>query len=241
MSLVAGPALADEPGQGALTIGAYLREVAARYGPREAVVMRNRTHRQAWTYDDLLARSVEVARALAASGVGKGSRVGILMTNRPEFLSSLFGTALAGGVPVALSTFSTPPELGHLLKASEISLLLFEQHVLRKDFFAMIAGLEPAIGHGRPGHLVSERYPYLRHLVSLAGVPGDADPLASREDGAVERWSGFLARARHVSEAAILARADAVHPADTGGIFFSSGTTSLPKGIVHSQRAFAIQ
>ncbi|MCT2400020.1 class I adenylate-forming enzyme family protein [Novosphingobium mangrovi (ex Huang et al. 2023)] len=241
LSLVAGPSLADEAGQGPHTIGGYLRDLAARYGPREAVVLRNRTQRFAWTYDDLLARSLEVARALAAAGIGKGARVGILMTNRPEFLSSLFGTALAGGVPVALSTFSTPSELDYLLKASEISLLLFEQHVLKKDFFVMIDGLEPAIGHGRPGHLVSQRYPYLRHLVSLPGILGDADPLTSHEDGAVERWETFLARASHVPEAAVLARADAVHPADTGGIFFSSGTTSLPKGIVHSQRAFAIQ
>ena len=241
LSLVEGPPLAGEAGQGAQTIGGYLREVAAKFGPREAVVMRSRTHRQAWTYDDLLARSLEVARALAAAGIGKGSRVGILMTNRPEFLSSLFGTALAGGVPVALSTFSTPSELDHLLKASEISLLLFEQHVLKKDFFVMIDGLEPAINQGRPGHMVSGRYPYLRHLVSLPGIPGDADPLTSHQDGAVERWETFLARARTVPEAAILARADAVHPADPGGIFFSSGTTSLPKGIAHSQRAFAIQ
>ncbi len=30
-------------------------------------------------------------------------------------------------------------------------------------------------------------------------------------------------------------------PSDAGGLFFSSGTTSLPKGIMHAQRAFAIQ
>src|SRR3546814_7574448 len=30
-------------------------------------------------------------------------------------------------------------------------------------------------------------------------------------------------------------------PTDPGGLFFSSGTTSLPKGILHAQRAFAIQ
>src|SRR5262249_9575010 len=33
----------------------------------------------------------------------------------------------------------------------------------------------------------------------------------------------------------------AVRPTDAGGLFFSSGTTSLPKGILHAQRAFAIQ
>ncbi len=59
--------------------------------------------------------------------------------------------------------------------------------------------------------------------------------------GAIEHWDRFLAHGAAIPEAQALARADAVHPADTGGIFFSSGTTSQPKGIVHSQRAFAIQ
>ena len=68
-----------------------------------------------WSYQDLWERSVEVAKALIDSGVGKDSRVGILMTNRPEYLSTVFGTALAGGVAVALSTFSTPGELEYLI------------------------------------------------------------------------------------------------------------------------------
>jgi acyl-CoA synthetase (AMP-forming)/AMP-acid ligase II len=231
LSLVHGAPLADEPGQGAHTIGGYLREVVARFGPREAVVLRSGEHRITWSYDDLLARSLEVARALVASGVGKDCRVGILMTNRPEFLSALFGAALCGAVPVALSTFSTLTELDYLVKASQVSVLLYEQQVLKKDFGAMLAELEPAIEKTAPGELLSTRWPFLRQLVSLGGVPS----------GAVEDWAGFLARGNSVPEALVLERADAVTPTDPGGIFFSSGTTSLPKGIAHSQRAFAIQ
>ena len=37
-----------------------------------------------WTYATLWERSLEVARALVACGVGKDGRVGILMTNRPD-------------------------------------------------------------------------------------------------------------------------------------------------------------
>lgn len=241
LSVVHGTPLADEPGQGAHTIGGYLREIVARNGPREAVVARFGGTRLSWSYDELLARSLEVARALVAGGIGKDGRVGILMTNRPEFLASLFGIALAGGVPVALSTFSTPSELDYMLKASQLSLLLFERQVLKKDFHAMLVELEPAIAGTAPGALVSERYPFLRHLVSLGGVEGDDAPTEPVAGGAVEGWDAFLARGKGTPDAVVLARADAVHPTDTGGIFFSSGTTSLPKGIVHSQRAFAIQ
>ncbi|MCB2060838.1 MAG: AMP-binding protein [Novosphingobium sp.] len=241
LSLIEGAPLADEPGQGAHTIGGYLREIVARYGQAEAVVLRIGDHRLSWSYDELLARSLEVAKALVASRIGKDARVGILMTNRPEFLSSLFGVALAGAVPVPLSTFSTPSELDYLINASQISLLLFEQHVLKKDFHEMIAGLEPAIGTAEPGALVSERYPFLQHLVSLGGIAGASEPLESHEGGAVERWDAFLARGRNIGDAPVLARADSVIPSDTGGIFFSSGTTSLPKGIIHAHRAFTVQ
>ena len=231
LSIAHGIPLEEEPGVGALTIGGYLREIVSRHGPREAVVTWDGDRRISWSYDDLLARSMEVARALIASGVGAQGRVGVLMTNRPEFLAALFGTALAGGVPVALSTFSTLTELDYLLKASQVTTLLFEPRVLKKDFGAMIAELEPAIGTAEPGHLRSERYPFLQRLVAIGG-----EPVA-----AAESWDRFLASGETVEEAIVLARADAVHPADPGGIFFSSGTTSLPKGIVHSHRAFAIQ
>jgi len=241
LSLVEGIPLEEESGQGAHTIAGYLREVAARHGASEALVLRSGEVRLSWSYDELLAHALDVGRALVASGVGKGERVGILMTNRPEFVSSLFGIALAGAVPVALSTFSTRSELDYLLKASQISILLFEQRVLKTDFHAMIAELEPGILTGTPGHLSSESFPYLRHLVSLGGVAGGGDPLEPDEGGAVERWESFLERGKVVSDSQVLGRAEGVHPSDTGGIFFSSGTTSLPKGIVHSQRAFAIQ
>jgi len=104
-----------------------------------------------WSYDELWQQSVAVARSLVACGVGKDSRVGILMSNRPEYLAALFGIALAGGTSVALNTFSTAPELQHLVAASGISLLLFEDKVVRKDFAATLLKLEPDLLRASPG------------------------------------------------------------------------------------------
>ena len=107
-SIVHGAPLSAEPGLGALTIAGYAREVTYRHAAREALVMHTASGRVSWTYAELWERSVEVARALIAAGVGKDTRVGILMTNRPEYIASVFGIALAGGVTVPLSTFSKP-------------------------------------------------------------------------------------------------------------------------------------
>ncbi len=242
LSLVRGIPLDEEEGIGALTIAGYLREVCQRYADCEAVVFRHGDTVERWSYQDLWEQSRRVARALIASGVGRDSRVGILMTNRPEYLSALFGTALAGGVAVALSTFSTKAELQYLLSTSAVSTLLFEDRVLKKDFAAMLLELEPAIQTSAPGELSSSNLPFLRRLVRLEGVTAEqeGDP-AVYASAAFEHWHAFLQSADSVAVDVVNARAAAVSPADAGGLFFSSGTTSLPKGILHSQRAFAIQ
>jgi acyl-CoA synthetase (AMP-forming)/AMP-acid ligase II len=234
--------LQDEPGLGALSIPGYLREVTQRFAGREALVMHGHDGVQRWSYDELWLRSVAVARALLACGVGKDSRVGILMSNRPEYLATLFGTALAGGVSVALSTFSTPSELEYLIGVSGISVLLFEDRVLKKDFSGALAELEPRVLYAETGKLSSLKFPFLQRLVRLESVTGGAEVDAHmREFRAFEGWDAFLARGNEVPAEIVAARAASVAPSDAGGLFFSSGTTSLPKGILHAQRAFAIQ
>ncbi|NGY03349.1 class I adenylate-forming enzyme family protein [Solimonas terrae] len=240
VSVVHGMPLADEPGMGPLTIPAYLREVTSRHGEREALVMHSEHGVERWSYRMLWDRSIEVARALVACGIGKDSRVGILMANRPEYLSAVFGTALAGGVSVALSTFSTPAELEYLLGVSGVSIVLFDGLVLKKDFGAMLADLEPQIRTAAPGCLRSAKFPYLQRLVRLASV-ADARDAVRADAVSFEAWETFLAHGVDVDAAVVEARAAAVAPSDAGGLFFSSGTTSLPKGILHAQQAFAIQ
>ena len=239
-SVVLGMPLSEEPGLGPLTIAGYAREVTRRFADCEAVVMHAPSGRVSWTYSELWERSVEVAQALIAAGVGKDSRVGILMTNRPEYLSTLFGVALAGGVTVALSTFSTPSELEYLLQASSVSILLFDRQVLKKDFGAMLGELEPQIMTAAPGTLSSIKFPYLRRVIALDSVTADSGSAA--EDGrAIETWADFLDSGKSVSAERVDARSKTVYPADIGALFFSSGTTNVPKGILHAQRAMAIQ
>ncbi len=225
---------------GSLTIPGYLREVTSRYGKSEAAVMYSHDGVERWSYDTLWQKSFEVAKALIACGVGKGTRVGVMMTNRLEYLSAVFGTGLAGGVSVALSTFSTPTELEHLLSASEASVLLFDGRVLKKDFGAVMAELEPQIKTVAAGQLKSTKFPALRHIVRLESVTGP-EVEGDLKVPCFETWTSFIAKGRNVPDMAVNALSVSVQPTDAGGLFFSSGTTSLPKGILHTQQAFAIQ
>jgi fatty-acyl-CoA synthase len=230
LSVVSGPPLADEPGLGSLTLAGFLRDVTQMYGEREALVWRTADGVTRWTYAQLWERAIEVARALRACGLGKDARVGVLMTNRPEWLAAVFGTALAGGVAVTLSTFSTLPELDYLVRASAVSVLLFERSVLTKDFAAILGELEPAIGTSRPGTLESAKYPFLRRLALLGEpVPG------------IEAWDEFLAHGHSEPRAVVEATAAAVLPSDAAVLFFSSGSTSKPKGVLSANRGVCIQ
>jgi fatty-acyl-CoA synthase len=216
-----------------LSLPGFLRQVTERFRDRDAAVQRRADgSTERWSYGDLWDHSVAVAKTLIARGLGKGERVGVLMTNRAEFLSAVFGTSLAGGVAVPLSTFSTPHELEYLLAAAGCSVLMLERQVLKKDFSRILRELEPAIGEGSSDGLSSLKFPFLRYL---AMVDGDGP------QGAIESWDEFLARGVLVSERQVEARSDAVTPADPAVLFFSSGSTSKPKGILSAHRGVAIQ
>jgi acyl-CoA synthetase (AMP-forming)/AMP-acid ligase II len=232
-SIIHGPPLEEQPGIGALTLPGYLREVTARFAEREALVLHDPDGGVArWGYEELWARAQAVARSLLACGVGKDSRVGVMMTNRPEWLAAFFGIGLAGGVAVTLSTFSTPSELEYLLQASGVGVVLFERTVLKKDFAAILSELEPQIAIAAPGELASLKFPHLRRLAVIGDEAGQ---------GAIESWAQFLAHGEAIPPELVAATAATVTPADPAVIYFSSGSTGKPKGILSAHRAITAQ
>jgi acyl-CoA synthetase (AMP-forming)/AMP-acid ligase II len=233
ISISRGMPLALESGIGALTLSEFIRDRAERFAAREALVQRRADgSMERWSYRELWERSVELAKSLIACGLGKGERVGVLMTNRAEFLSSVFGTVLAGGVATPLSTFSTPNELEYLLASSACSFLLLERQVSKKDFVSILCAIEPSIATVSPNALTSAKFPFLRRLATV-----DDTGLAC----AIENWQRFLAHGAGVPEALVHARAATVMPAELAVLFYSSGSTGKPKGILSAHRGVAIQ
>src|SRR5579864_6571223 len=73
-----------------------LEQSAARVPTRVACRFLN----QQLTYAELFTQARQTADALRRRGLRPGERVGLLLPNTPEFLITMFGTWMAGGVVV---------------------------------------------------------------------------------------------------------------------------------------------
>ena len=158
------------------TLGAFLDAAVARAPAREALAAAPRaevTARLDWA--ELRAASREAAKKLLLAGAGKGTRVGLLCTNRLEWLPIAFGALRLGAVLVPLSTLWKRDELAHALGHADVQLLVMLDRFLRHDYLATLRDIVPELGGAAPGALRSPRLPALRRVVLLDGeAPGCA-------------------------------------------------------------------
>ena len=175
----------------------------------------------------LAEQSNRVAKGLARIGVSKGTRVGILMPNRPEWLACAVGALKLGALVVPLNTLYRQPELEYALRHADVTVLIAVSKFLNHAYADMLRAICPALG-GKDALLSSSQLPALRRVVVL----GDPRPPAAL-DFEVVRQAGDAVDAVGGDDWLEQAQAQVVG-ADAATVFFTSGTTAAPKGAVHT-------
>ena len=118
------------------TIGANLQRTVERFPEHEALVVRSQGYRA--TYRQLWDETTVLARALLASGVRKGDRVGIWSPNRFEWVITQFASARIGAILVNINPAYKTSELQYALTQSGVSLLLHAAAFRSSDYTDMI-------------------------------------------------------------------------------------------------------
>jgi acyl-CoA synthetase (AMP-forming)/AMP-acid ligase II len=197
-----------------------VRAMAAAYGDRQAVVLGD----EVLTYRELERRSAVLARGLLARGVGKGTRVGLLLSNGPGFVVWWAAVVRIGAVAVPLSTFARAGELARAVRYADLHAVVLQHAHLRRDFVADLESAFPELA-GSPPELRLGAAPYLRWMVVAGGeVPGWAHGSSwVSEGGLPAELLGEAEREVHVDDAAM--------------VVLTSGQSADPKGVVHAQGA----
>ncbi|KAK7705205.1 AMP-binding enzyme C-terminal domain [Diaporthe eres] len=206
-------------------------DAVSKYGAREAVVaLHQEPHLYAdslnkepsknsglrWTYNDIHRAALRFAWSLEAHGVQKGDVVTTFVVNGIEWNIVVWACWRIGAVfaPMSIRNLSNAAETRYMLESTATKVLIVAnaETALRVDELASEAGLS----------------------LKLRAV--------ANASGASDNWVGFssLIELNGTSDEA-LAKKPAAQLEDKDGavIFFTSGTTSLPKGCQHTHQSLA--
>ena len=178
------------------------------------------------TRAQMRAESIRVAKGLRAMGVGPGDHVGIMMRGGPEIVLLILAVARIGAVAVPVNDRFKSFELGFIASDSDMRVL-----IVAPEFADLVAEALPSLAEGRPGHLHMREAPMLRQVA----VSGGAGPAGTSS------WDDALTAGAQISDATIDAATAEVEIDDPFVILYTSGTTSRPRGCVHTHKGFVHQ
>src|SRR6266581_6631333 len=115
------------------------RHVEAGKGEKRCLV----TDSESWTYNDLLTKANQVARALVEEmGLVPGNRVLLRGPNNPWLVASWFGVVKAGGVAVATMPLLRKGELETMMEIADVTMAICDHRFIEDLDAAAPGGLQ---------------------------------------------------------------------------------------------------
>ena len=209
---------------GATTFAQLIRAAAAAYGDDPAIVLTADTiPNDAASFRQLESLSAELARGLLARGAGKGSRIGFIYGNSPNFAVVLAAVARIGAIAVPISTLIKSNELVRVLRQSDVGGLIVQRSLLGHDYVERLCDALPGLREASSPDLRLGAAPYLRWIVSS----GEGLPTG------VLGMDWLTGAAASVGDDLLTQVESEVHPTDQMIEIYTSGSMALPKGVKH--------
>lgn len=158
------------------------------------------------------------AGGLLTLGLQPGERVCILSEDRPEWLYADLGILCAGGVSVGVYPVNSSEQCGYIAGHCQARVWFVED---QEQFDKAV--------------LVRPDLPLLAWIVVF-----DPRGLRAVDDPRVLPFARFLEQGQALAQATpelLTARLAGLRPDDTAVLFYTSGTTGPPKGVMHSHRS----
>ena len=207
-----------------------LETSARRYPDKAALVFFGR----AMPYRELAHTAERLAAYLHSVGVRQGDRVILLMQNLPQLVAAHFAILRANAVVVPVNPMNLAEELKHYITDGEVKVA-----IASADLGAELAKASNALPAGqRLDHLlVTQPGEYLPSPGQGDAIPAawqawltTPQPLPTLEGGSMATWQDALACTAPVPPLT-------VGPQDLSVLPYTSGTTGLPKGCMHTHRS----
>ena len=205
------------------TLPTFIRTRRESFGERPLILL----NEQRIGYGEAAERSARLARGMLASGLGKGSRVGLLMPNGPDWVVAWLAAARIGALVVPMNTFYKPRELGWVMRHADLHTLLTVPRFLNNDYLERLETVAPGLARQKADALLVPELPFLRSVY----VWGDSDRGWTRSARDLEA----AADANPAIDAAFLENVEScVTSADPVILIYSSGSTADPKAAIHT-------
>ncbi len=172
---------------------------------------------QTWTWSRLRDEVELLSAGLASQGFQRGQTLALIGENRPRLYAGIIAAQVLGGVPVPLYQDAVAQEMVYVFQNAEIAFAIVEDQE-QVDKLLEIHETCPALTHV--------------YYDDPRGLRNYDDPLLVSYDRLIEFGRQWLAQHPGFFEAEVAKG----RPDDIAAIFYTSGTTGHPKGVLHGHR-----